>query len=345
MDTHTNQTEVYLSSKEAGQILGYTHDYISRLCRQGHMVGVRRGREWFVKPSDLEVFKQKHELILQEKKVELSQKLSQIRKKHEAQKRALKQGISSDISNQISQTQQEVIKDSIQDVQSYKNIPRNLVPRQLIAVCVLALTILIPSVLNVISNTPIVSVDQNPMYSVATISKIGSVSDILGASIAQLPSKSIESYSTIGNSYLLLYQMQGAFIYQSILEISQIGDVVLFGYELTGDSFWQGFKNVLHSYSAFFSSVTHIVSKNIQIYTHNVSGGYTYIAYEFFQVITQVGNLAGNTYDFVASNIFNNVNSMYITANSLIKNTQASVNLFIEKREDLENPSNVIFVK
>ena len=38
----------HLSSKEAGDYAGYTHDYISRLCREGKVPGKKIGKAWYV---------------------------------------------------------------------------------------------------------------------------------------------------------------------------------------------------------------------------------------------------------------------------------------------------------
>jgi len=46
----------YLTSKEAGFFSGYTHDYISRLCRTGKVEGKLVGRSWFVVESSLVSF-------------------------------------------------------------------------------------------------------------------------------------------------------------------------------------------------------------------------------------------------------------------------------------------------
>lgn len=78
------QTDGYLSSKEAGKLLGYTHDYISKLCRDGKMSGVQRGRVWYVTEAEALAFKARHEAELEEKKAQLSQKFSAIRQEHEA---------------------------------------------------------------------------------------------------------------------------------------------------------------------------------------------------------------------------------------------------------------------
>ncbi len=78
------QADPYLSSKEAGKLLGYTHDYISKLCRDGKMAGIQRGRVWFVTEAEARAFQVRHEAELEEKKALLSQKFSAIRQRHES---------------------------------------------------------------------------------------------------------------------------------------------------------------------------------------------------------------------------------------------------------------------
>lgn len=82
------QPDPYLSSKEAGKLLGYTHDYISKLCREGKMVGIQRGRVWFVTEAEVRAFQVRHEAELEQKKAELSEKFSEIRMKHESSRKS-----------------------------------------------------------------------------------------------------------------------------------------------------------------------------------------------------------------------------------------------------------------
>ncbi len=76
-----------LSSKEAGALLGYTHDYISKLCREGKMSGVQRGRVWYVTEAEARAFQVRHEAELEAKKAQLSQKFSAIRLEHESKRK------------------------------------------------------------------------------------------------------------------------------------------------------------------------------------------------------------------------------------------------------------------
>ncbi len=51
----------YQSSVEAGKYFGYTNDYVARLAREKKVVGMQKGRQWFVDMRSLEEFIQKTE--------------------------------------------------------------------------------------------------------------------------------------------------------------------------------------------------------------------------------------------------------------------------------------------
>ncbi|NQV93115.1 helix-turn-helix domain-containing protein, partial [Candidatus Kaiserbacteria bacterium] len=46
----------YFSCKEAGDFSGYTHDYVSRLCRDGKVPGKKIGRVWFIEAESFQEF-------------------------------------------------------------------------------------------------------------------------------------------------------------------------------------------------------------------------------------------------------------------------------------------------
>ena len=46
----------YLSFKEAGSYASYTHDYVSRLCREGRIPGRQVGRVWYVEAEPFSAF-------------------------------------------------------------------------------------------------------------------------------------------------------------------------------------------------------------------------------------------------------------------------------------------------
>lgn len=70
VSVHFNDT-LYLSSKEAGRVSGYTSDYIARLARQGKVEATRVGTQWFVEPKSLEQFLQFAELSKEDRKNKL----------------------------------------------------------------------------------------------------------------------------------------------------------------------------------------------------------------------------------------------------------------------------------
>lgn len=49
-----------LSTRDAAKLLGYTHDYVSRMCREGSLKARRNGRTWFIHRQDLDAFKAAH---------------------------------------------------------------------------------------------------------------------------------------------------------------------------------------------------------------------------------------------------------------------------------------------
>ena len=51
----------YLTAREAGDVLDYAPDYISRLCREGRLRGRRSGKSWIVEADSLVPFLKRHE--------------------------------------------------------------------------------------------------------------------------------------------------------------------------------------------------------------------------------------------------------------------------------------------
>ncbi|MBL8158400.1 hypothetical protein JNK62_02625 [bacterium] len=51
----------YLTAREAGDVLGYAPDYVSRLCREGKLRGRRSGKTWIVEADSLVPFIKAHE--------------------------------------------------------------------------------------------------------------------------------------------------------------------------------------------------------------------------------------------------------------------------------------------
>ncbi|MBY0539738.1 helix-turn-helix domain-containing protein, partial [Patescibacteria group bacterium] len=65
------QGSEYLSAREAGELFGYSPDYVSRLCRNGQVRSQRVGKAWFVEHESLKAFSLKSELEAEERKAEL----------------------------------------------------------------------------------------------------------------------------------------------------------------------------------------------------------------------------------------------------------------------------------
>lgn len=341
MNTLNNQTEVYLSSKEAGDILGYTHDYISRLCRQGHMVGTQQGREWFVKPSDLEVFKQKHEVILQEKKKQLSQKLSQIRKEHEAQKRAVKNSPQAAI---ISKNPD--VKVTVNEVKSFKRPTALIIPRQLIAACVLGCALLAPTLINKVTSNTSSQISsesvRTPVKSVSatvsnTVSIQAPVHSVFLNSIKSLPFETTNTLSEIGHIQLTVYELQGEMIYESMNDMSQVGAVVLLGYQLVGDSFIVGSQNLIDVYGDWLEPIISMSYKQTALYISNVIGGYQYVSQEFFQTTSDTSLVAQNATNLLLANISKNISEMKNTLSSISSNAQASMNSIFNSAQSAQD--------
>jgi len=70
VSVHQNGT-LYLSSKEAGRLSGYTSDYVARLARQGKVAATRVGTQWFVQPESLDTFLKSAELAKADRKNKL----------------------------------------------------------------------------------------------------------------------------------------------------------------------------------------------------------------------------------------------------------------------------------
>lgn len=59
--TTNTQTDL-IASKEAAKIVGYSHDYISRLAREGQIIATRVGRQWHVDLSSLRGYIERNKL-------------------------------------------------------------------------------------------------------------------------------------------------------------------------------------------------------------------------------------------------------------------------------------------
>lgn len=299
MNKSSTPSSDLLSSKDAGAILGYTHDYISRLCRQGKMSGVQKGREWYVTQEELEAFKGRHEIELQEKKKLLSKKFSKIRLEHEAKKRKAKE--------EALLSQQSSQETKISSIGSSESIQKSIkfkMPSQFVALVVLGLLLFGSTIFDTISKKTVAfqndstlgyistSIDegiQKTIYAQATavepvatafmsLSYVAEGFTYFTESIAELPSSVYRSLRFTGNAYLTLYVLQGEALYEAGLQMNTMGASVLRGYELIGESFYFGSKDIIRLYIR----VLHLdssaqASQNIvQNFTANVGAGFGY---------------------------------------------------------------------
>ncbi len=77
MDELTLHGEIYISSKRAAKITGYTKDYVGQLCREGRITAQLVGRNWYVHESSI----RKHRFALEDKSYNIppsSHKISSI---------------------------------------------------------------------------------------------------------------------------------------------------------------------------------------------------------------------------------------------------------------------------
>jgi hypothetical protein len=342
MDNPSEQK--YLSSKDAGAILGYTHDYISRLCRQGKMSGIQKGREWFVLPQELEAFKGRHELELQEKKKELSKKFSKIRKEAEARKREARNQSKQDTS--FVQNYTKATKDS-----DFKKVKFKM-PKQLVATCVLAFCVAIPALASSIDTNNIISSFTNTVeegiqdmiYVQATVVKPSASFFSFTPHLMQgyvefyktageLPEETYDSLKSIGEAYLLLYVLQGEALYTSIQNLNTMGAVVLRGYELIGESFWFGSKDILQLYSQIFNldKKLETSSTNLQSYAAQVSGGARYASDAITQnIVDQDTSAFAQTIQKIKTNIILNIEAMKYTFGNISHTMGAYVGSLFE---------------
>lgn len=344
MDNFSEQK--YLSSKDAGAILGYTHDYISRLCRHGKMSGIQKGREWFVTQEELDAFKGRHELELQEKKKELSKKFSQIRLEAEAKKRKARENKTCTKPSFLSKASQV----SSGEQQYNKRINFNL-PKELAAAFVLALCLFIPATIQITKSTEgSYSFDQkkskfyvkeftntveqgiqDTIYIQSTV--VEPVATIFAStqylpegyrqvflSAGELYKETYYSLQAIGNTYLALYVLQGQAVYESIQNLDTMGAFVLRGYELVGESVYFGGKDILRTYVRILhlDSKLEISKNNLQKFTANISGGFDYAKQGVEQNIFQAGILKITSLAYLLQkNIGLNISSIESTASQV----------------------------
>ena len=276
----------YLSSKDAGALLGYTHDYISRLCRQGKIVGIQKGREWYVTREELDLFQIRHQQELVEKKKELSKKFSKIRREAEARKRQAR--LMTQNQNVVKETD-TLITD--QEIPTYEPKPLTFAfPKQMIAVlaCVFIFTASLftnNSFFQKISeiNEIVYSGIEQTIYSQATIIPYtASVFESIynhSTIVISLPQYTYSIIEKLGSSYLVLYILQGQSIYYSFENLYRLGTDMLIVYEFIGQLSWYGLEDVFAMYKEFFNTKLYSIKPLSYIYEYmdNVKGGFVYI--------------------------------------------------------------------
>lgn len=62
-----------LTTREAAQLLGYTHDYIARMCRAREIQAVREGTQWLIDPAEAQRFAKMHAARLAATRTKLSE--------------------------------------------------------------------------------------------------------------------------------------------------------------------------------------------------------------------------------------------------------------------------------
>jgi len=383
MDKVSEQNKVYLSSKDAGAILGYTHDYISRLCRQNHMVGIQKGREWYVTREELDAFKQRHEVELIEKKKILSKKFSRIRLEHEAKKRKARESaqVVPQISRQAAHKKPTPTKERAHSVESLEEISGKQIkfvfPRELAAVCVLAVLLLAPHMFNALTSTSTsvssaknqtanssfsikdvgTSIEdgiQDTIYTQSTV--VEPVAAVFGFApyladgywqffmeVGKLPGETYARLKSIGNGYLTLYLMQGEALYYSVQNLNTMGASVLRGYELIGEAFLFGSKDIIHTYTKILNveSPAEVGKGEIRDFAANVQGGFGYATQtglgDFCKSIT---TQIGKLFESCVINVGRNVSAMRSTVSQISHNMNAYIGSLFDFRM-VKNDSNI----
>lgn len=348
-----NQNKEYLSSKDAGALLGYTHDYISRLCRQGKMSGIQKGREWFVTQEELDLFKGRHELELQEKKKELSKKFSKIRTEAEAKKRKARQASDTGTYSQ-----------GTSSVYVGKKSLKFIMPRQIVALGVLAFLLVAPTIFDSLNKPSIfneVSISEesfsfdnitssyedaieDTIYAQATV--VEPVAAVFGfmsylddgyrqffIEISRLPGATYQSLVSIGNFFLVLYVLQGEALYYSMQDLNTMGSFVLRGYELIGESFWFGSEDILNRYMRLFSIDSSIdVGKNqINSFSDETQGGFVYMVESVNHVVSFLFlNKMGTVFSSLVTNVQTNTFAIQSTFADVSRGTSAYIGSLFE---------------
>ena len=80
MEDLDKNNKKFITTKEAGTILGYTNDYVSKMCREGKIKSKRQGRKWLVDSSDLNSFQKNHNKEIEKNTRKLSTQMKKVAK-------------------------------------------------------------------------------------------------------------------------------------------------------------------------------------------------------------------------------------------------------------------------
>lgn len=329
MSDALKQKEELLSSKDAGKLLGYTHDYISKLCREGKMSGVQKGRVWYVTRQECLDFKDRHEKELEEKKLLLSQKFSEMRSQYESQrleKPSLETAVSEDVEVKIEMEIPQKIRSPF------------VIPKQFVAASVLALILAAPSFLDSVSvskqfadiSSSVPSNEIVEHFDNGVASVINAQSEVVfqTANVYSFVqylhegywtflmngvelSKGFHSFlTTLSDGYLTFYLAQGEAILSSFEQTEEMGYAAISGYELVGESFVVGTANVLESYNSMLKidSRAEAVKKGLNSFGQNTTQGLAFVQKEVGTTLPNIiVNEVKSSVNIVISNIKSNL--------------------------------------
>lgn len=73
---YNKSSKKLLSTRDAAKLLGYTHDYISKMCREGLLEAQQIGRSWLIEEDAVEAFKIEQEERLKEYRLSAAERVS-----------------------------------------------------------------------------------------------------------------------------------------------------------------------------------------------------------------------------------------------------------------------------
>ncbi len=71
---YNTNPKTHYSTKEAADALGYSYDYVSKLCRTGYLKAERSGNAWLIAADDLEAFKRVHASNMEEYRLQAARR-------------------------------------------------------------------------------------------------------------------------------------------------------------------------------------------------------------------------------------------------------------------------------